>query len=339
MRHFSRALNAELSKYRKRKKLSLDGSLAGVPYNHFRASRRYVSGMPYLPAQPGYHHDIYMSGTPQAYHPSLNAPAVRETEYEPYEPMMGQPHVSRPSFQPHHMPPQTGHGQEISPGEMSVPNDDMTLIEQMRMAQGESPPPRENIEPPFLNGAVPGLGDPAVDDDSVDTFPSLSEVAEALDHLSRVLPPDHQDLINLRMAAQEWLDLMNAWSQGVSDPYAVNYHETAAPVPAAGPDYNGAMTQDIFEQAMGQVAEEQMVPGTETQPADPCAAMCAEYYQELQLDLEEIVQQATPEQDDWQKQQQMYEEEMMMLMNPYMMPGPFGPMGPMGPMPMPPGLG
>ena len=31
MRHFSRALNSEISKYRKRKRISLDGSLPGLP--------------------------------------------------------------------------------------------------------------------------------------------------------------------------------------------------------------------------------------------------------------------------------------------------------------------
>ena len=338
MPHFSRVLNAELYKYRKRKKISLDGSLPGVPYTNFRRSRRYVSGMPYSPGPASYHHhNTYMGSLPQAYNPSLNAPAIQQTEYEPYEPF-DLPHITMPSFQPRHMPRNTG--QEIPPpGRMSVLDDDMDLIGRLRMAQGESPPPRENIEAPFLNGAALSLSDPATDD-SVDTFPSFSEVADALEQLSRVLPPDHQDLVNLRMVAQGCLDLMNAWSQGVSDPYAANYHETADPAaaPIADLDYDGAMTQEMFSQAMEQVTEEQIVPGTEAQPVDPCAAMYAEYYQELQPNLEEIVQQATPEQDDWQKQQQMYEEEMM-IMNPYMMPGPFGPMGQMGSMPMPPGLG
>ena len=110
MRHFSRALITELFKYRKRKRISLDGTIAGQtagiyigglhhvrpPYTSFGRSRRHVSGMPYLPGRPGYHHDMYMSGMPRAYHPSLNAPAVQETEYEPYAPF-GMPHVSRPS--------------------------------------------------------------------------------------------------------------------------------------------------------------------------------------------------------------------------------------------------
>ena len=118
MRHFSRALNAELSKYRKRKKISLDGSVPGAPYASFSRSRKHVSGMPSLPTRPSYHHDIYMSSTPQAYHPSLNAPAIQETEYDAYESFM--PRVSRSPLQPRHNPHNTGQGQEM-PGRISVP--------------------------------------------------------------------------------------------------------------------------------------------------------------------------------------------------------------------------
>lgn len=341
MRHFNRALNAELFKYRKRKQISLGGSVPGVPYAGFGRSRRHVSGMPYTPGRPGYHHDLYMSGTPQAYHPSLNAPAVQETEYDPYEPM-GRRHVSRSSFQPRHLP---RHNSQHMPNGMSVPDDDLALIEQLRMAKGEeSLPPRENLEAPFLNGSAPSPISSANDiesilnGNSVDTFPSFSEVADALEQLSKVLPPDHQDLINLRMAAQEWLGLLDAGSQGVGYAHDGSQYETAAP--AVGPEYADTMTQEMFDQAMGQVAEAQMAPVPEAQPVDPGAAMCAEYHQELQPDLEGLIQQAMPEQDAWDMQQQMYDQELLMLMNSYMMPGlfGFGPMGPMGPMPMPPGL-
>ena len=340
MRHFGRALNTELFKYRKRKQISLGGSVPGVPYAGFARSRRHVSGMPYTPGRPGYHHDIYMSGMPRAYHPSLNASAVQETEYDPYEPM-GRPHVSRSSFQPHHLPRSN---QQI-PGGISVPDDDLALIELLRLTKGEEgPPPRENLEAPFLNGAMPGPINPAdgvepsLHDNSVDTFPSFPEVAKALMQLSKVLPPDHPDLVNLRGAIQEWSGEPDAWSEGAAQPSEAGLYEVTAP--AAGPEYGGMMTQELFDQAMGQVAEAQMAPGAEPQPAAPGADMCAEFQQELQPDLEGMVQQAMPQQDAWDIQQQMYDEELLMLMNAYMMPGlfGFGPMGPMGPMPMPPGL-
>ena len=129
MRHFSRSLNSDLFKYRKRKKISLNGYVPGVSHSSIGLSKKLVSGMPYLPGGGGNHHDIYMGSVPQAYHPSLNAPAVQDTEYEAYEPFMS--HVSRPPLQPRHNPHNTS--PNIA-GRISVPDDDLTLIEQLRMA-------------------------------------------------------------------------------------------------------------------------------------------------------------------------------------------------------------
>ena len=84
---------------------------------------------------------------------------------------------------------------------------------------------------------------PHPNDNSVDTFPSFPEVADALEQLSRVLPPDHQDLINLRMAAHEWLGLLDAQSHGLGDLHIGNPHEAVAP--AVDPDYDSSMNSPI----------------------------------------------------------------------------------------------
>ena len=76
-----RPMREELFKYRKRKKVSLDGSVSGVPYTHFRRSRRHVSGMPHIPGHSGYSHGSYMSGSPREYRPSLNAPSAQSEDY------------------------------------------------------------------------------------------------------------------------------------------------------------------------------------------------------------------------------------------------------------------
>ena len=312
MRHFSRSLNSDLFKYRKRKKISLNGYVPGVSHSSIGLSKKHVSGMPHLPGQSGNHHDLYMGNMPQAYHPSLNAPAVQEADYEPYEPFM--PHTSRPPMQPRHNPHNIG--PNIA-GRLSVPDDDLTLIEQLRLAQDNNPLPTENIEANFLDGIAPAPGNLASDDNSVDTFPSFPEVADALEQLSRVLPPDHQDLINLRMAAHEWLGLLDAWSQGLADP-----HEAAAP--AVGIDCDSSMPREMFDSAM---AEQQMMP----EPiADTFAPMQDAYDQQFNQGLEAIVQEAIPQQDPFEMQQRMYDEEMLMLMNPFMTPRQYGP-GPIGP--------
>jgi len=77
------SLGGELFRYRRRKRASLDGSVPGLPQEHFHKSRRPVSGTPYVPKQRGYHHDLYNWGLPGEYHPNVNAPSVQMDEYDP----------------------------------------------------------------------------------------------------------------------------------------------------------------------------------------------------------------------------------------------------------------
>ena len=83
----------------------------------------------------------------------------------------------------------------------------------------------------------------------------------------------------------------------------------------------------MFDQTMAQHAGPRMALEPMAEILDP---MQDAYEQQFEQGLEAIVQEAMPEQDPFEMQQQMYDEQMRMLMNPFMMPGPFGP-GPMGP--------
>ena len=329
MRNFSRTLSSELSKYRKSNRISLDGSLPGAQHTGLPSSRRYAGGMSPLPGRSHYHHDIYMFGTPSAYHPSLHAPAVQETEYDPYEPAAtldsaGPVEPWRPS---------SGQMRREMPGGISVPTDDLTLTEQFLMAMGKrNELPTGNLESPLLNGSQQnaGVADSTVwrpENQKLTSRPSLLEVADALAQLSKVLPPDHPDLINLRGEVQEWLGEADALLHGIDTPAEVDSPMGA--FHAWDPEDAGLMTHEMFEQAMAEVAQMQAAQGM---PLDQMAGAMGvaedSFHQDAPQGLEAIVQEAMPEQDPWEAQRQMYDEQMQMGMDPFMMPGALGP-GPM----------
>ena len=79
-----RSMRNELFKYRRCRRKSIDGYVAGVRYNSYRRSRRHVSGLPYVPRGPS-HHDLYNWGLPREYHPSLNSPSVDWAGYNSYD--------------------------------------------------------------------------------------------------------------------------------------------------------------------------------------------------------------------------------------------------------------
>jgi hypothetical protein len=125
----------ELFRYRKRKNISLDGSLPGIPQNNFTASRRHVSGMPHRSGSPGYHHSQYIPDSPREYRPSLNAPSIDWDEYNTNE-QAGMHHVpARNNIQTY--PPLPDIDERQIPGLLSVPQDDMTLEERFLLAMGK----------------------------------------------------------------------------------------------------------------------------------------------------------------------------------------------------------
>ena len=154
--------------------------------------------------------------------------------------------------------------------------------------------------------------------------------------LSEVLPPDHPDLINLRWAANEWFGLPDSRSQG--EDYGANPESLgiAPDDPYVGTPYAEAqqafepqditqMDQDVIEQAIDQAIQPEMESETMAEQPDALAPMEAAYDQQFAQGLEGVVQEAMPEHDPFEQQQQMYDEQMMMLMDPFMMPDPFGP--------------
>ncbi len=178
--------------------------------------------------------------------------------------------------------------------------------------------------------------DNSISDESIDAFPSLPEVTEALGQLSEVLPPDHPDLINLRWAAHEWFGLPVSRSQG--DDYGANPESPnlASDDPYMGTPYAEAqeafepqditqMDQESIEQTIDQATEPEMVSETMAEQPDAFAPTEDAHDQQFVQGLEGVVQEAMSEHDPFEQQQQMYDEQMMMLTDPFMMPDPFGP--------------
>jgi hypothetical protein len=200
-----RPVRDELFKYRKRKKKPIDGSVPGIPYARYRKSRRYVSGLPYVPRGPKNNHNPYNWGIPGGYHPRLNAPSVDWTEYDSYEPL----HVGRI---PKHNHPRSTHdfddGSQQMPIPPSLPQDDLTQTEQFLMAMGrrdnieQALPegPRFNINEPDLRESVHNEPQLPGAESSIDELPSLEVLKEAFLQLSEALPEDHPDLVNIRTA-------------------------------------------------------------------------------------------------------------------------------------------
>ena len=327
MRHYSRALNAELFKYRKRKRISLDGTIAG------QTAGRYIRGLHHVTPTGSRSH-----GISSAQHRSIyDAPAFYEypePDYEPSEPRFDQRSTPTPPLRiesplqpPFHkiqyedslLTPELAEQAFEQAAQEALPDEPIPLESQTASLQG-------------LENVVPGEG--------VDSLPGFAEIADAIVQLEEVLPADHPDLVNLRQAAHEWLEHPELWPKpedfgvdpgpsklGTGNPYERAPYEEAGE--AFEPEDISQMNQEMFDQVMGQVVEPQMAPEPMAEALDP---MQDAYEQQFEQGLEAIVQEPTHEQDPFEMQQRMYDEEMRILMNPFMIPGPFGP-GPMSPGP------
>ncbi|MBN2270504.1 MAG: hypothetical protein JXN61_07815 [Sedimentisphaerales bacterium] len=206
-----RPMRDELFKYRKRKRKLIDGSVPGAPYVPYRRSRRPVSGLPYVSRGPGYHHDLYMWGNPRDYTPSLNAPAVQETEYDPYEPLdlPRIPRAGNPKL-PHDI---DDVGQDM-PTPSYIPQDDLTLTERFLTAMGKKSEieraapegPRFKINEEDRSEQTPAASQLPVELRSIDQLPSLEDLKDAFLTLVDVLPDDHPDLVNVRTAMRKVRD-------------------------------------------------------------------------------------------------------------------------------------
>ena len=329
MRHYSRALNAELFKYRKRKRISLDGTVAG------QTAGRYIRGLHHVTPPGSRSHGISPAQPRSIY----DAPAFYEypePDYEPSAPWFDEGPTPTPPLRIESPLQQPFHKVRYEDSLVTPELAEQAFEQAAQEALPDEPIP---LEPPTaslqgLENAVPGEG--------VDSFPGFAEIADAIVQLEEVLPPDHPDIVNLRTAAHEWLEHPEFWPNpedfgvdpgpsklGTGNPYERAPYEE--PGQAFEPEDTG-QNHEMFDDAM---VGPQMAPEPMTEALDP---MQDAYEQQFEQGLEAIVQEPMSEQDPFELQQRMYDEEMRILMNPFMTPGPFGP-GPMapgfGPMPGP----
>ena len=271
-----RSLRNELSKYRRRKRGALDGSVSGLPYERFHKSRRYVSGMPYIPRQGGSHHDLYNWGLPGEYHSNIHAPAAQSDEY-----------VTDPDWQSHHIP----HSHqphlfrpfpELEPEEPEFDYDQARATSEffLKAMEAHYQPLEEGQEVPsmadiwmehFATEAETGID---VVEPEIPAEPTAHELADrfmnitgAISHLQTVFPEDHPDLTRLRGALHDLLEDEGAMSKleslvgelppsnlGQGDPYARDTVEQAG--------YAAEQAMDMIPEPHGQpVFESAGYPG------------------------------------------------------------------------------
>lgn len=245
----------ELSKYRRRKRRPMDGSIPGAPYNSYRKSRRYVSGLSYVPRGSGNHHDLYNWGVPRDYHPDINSPTAQSEEYWPNEnwdshmiPRSTDPKLFRPFPD---LPPAE---EKITYEKSKTKNEFfLKLMEVMYRPfdEGQEIPSSADIWMKYFNANefdMLDLDTPNTDVD-IETAAELTpedkvrkfvNIIGALAHLQTVFPKDHPDIVNLRAA---WYDISNdpetiselesivgdvgPSKLGTGDPYAIDSFEEA----------------------------------------------------------------------------------------------------------------
>lgn len=249
-----RPMRNDLFKYRKRKSRSIDGSVAGAPYARYSRSRRPVSGLPHGSRRPGYHHDLYMWGSPREYRPSLNAPAVQSQEYltnENWDSHMvrhsADPRLSRP------LPELPVAEEETSYSEFKTASEFFLRVMEIQykpLEEGQKIPTSVDIwgelfgpfEEDILNAEIKAKAIP--ESTPEDVVREFIDIAGALDHLQTVFPPEHPDITSLKTALDDILDDPEARSKlesiagdlessnlGTDDPYANDPFEAAEQCP------------------------------------------------------------------------------------------------------------
>jgi len=298
MGHYSRALREELFKYQKRKQSSLDGSVPGLQPSHWIRGLHYVS--PY-----DRHHGVPAGFPMGTYDPGRAFYQSAGPQYrEPPPWFNGMMHRTTPPLR-------------VAPGPGSfaraIMPDDLGLDE-----IAENP----------LEAEVPTLFQEAV-----------LEQAESMGIPKHVLG----DVLLLD------LDEPGGPIRFTSEA-APDQSEAIPPDPMADHPWHGQaeMSQEMFDQAMEPFAGQGMEPEPMPVQPDPFEQEQPAFAEQ---GLEGLIAQdpfatqpapgAMPDPmmpDPYAAQQQMYDDQMQQLMDPWMMPGPFGPgfMGPgFGPMPGP----
>ena len=309
-----RAMRDELFKYGKRKRRSIDGSVPGVPYADYRRSRRYVSGLPYVPRGPGHHHDLYNWGVPGAYHPNLNAPAAQSEEYLPNENWDSHmiSHSTNPKlFRPFPELPPT---EENITYEKSKTKSDFFLkvmeVMYRPFEEGQEIPSLADIWREHFRGDEPDMADlytpnaeipadAAEESTPEDLMRRFIDIAGALGHLQTVFPEDHPDIMNLRTALHDILDDPEAMSKlesivgdvgpsklGTGDPYAIDAFEEAEQVF----DQQMQSIESAFDEPMFKPAEPYAADMFDEQPEMMFGQLPEEAFPETES-LEQIVEQ------------------------------------------------
>ena len=328
MHHYSRVLRRELSKYRKRKRIPLDGTIAG------QTAGIYTGGLHHARPPGSRSHGI----SPSQHHSIYDARAFYEWPDQGYEQPASWFEQSFPGTPPLRVQGPTRHSRPPIPEYddcLMTPELQEHVARAFRRAAAEQallPQEPYGDMADILNATNVEIAAFAQD---VDSLPNLADIADVISQLKEVLPPDHPDLVNLRAAAHEWLEHRESWpgledfggdpgpsKLGIGDPYELAPYEEAGQ--AFEPDDISQMSQEVFDSAM---AGQQMAPEPMSEAFDP---MQDAYEQQFEQSLEAIVHEAMPEQDPFEMQQRMYDEQMRMLMNPFMMPGQLGP-GSIGP--------
>ena len=189
----------ELFKYRKRKKGSIDGSVAGVPYSRYRrmttppfGSSVRVSGVP---------HDLYLDDFPQEYRPSIHSPAVRQNEYiqeDEWEPVAG--HIPQQKlFKPFPDIPQIEEKFDYNKAKRA--NEIFSEIMQCVYEEREVLAPVDSERSGGLETELMFEGKY-----TKEQLSHLFDITGALSILKKNLPGDHPDVANLRRAVLEMVN-------------------------------------------------------------------------------------------------------------------------------------
>jgi len=243
-----RSLGNELFRYRRRKRRPLDGSVPGLPQERFHRSRRYVSGMPYIPRQRGAHHDLYNWGLPGEYHPHVRAPAVQIDEY-----------FNAPEWESHHIPPSPQdkllrpypepepveqpfdyeHGQAMDEFFLRAMD-----VQYQHFEEGQEVPSLADMWEGHTADSLGSNLESGIDTDSpaddlpTDEVPSepiglpdVEDMTDALTQLRLVLPEDHPDILRLETAIE-----------------MVSYHGLTSETtePGMGPSYSAVEAMGNF---------------------------------------------------------------------------------------------
>ena len=289
-------MREELFKYRKRKKVSLDGSVPGVPYTHFRRSRRHVSGMPHIPGRPGYSNGLYMSGSPREYRPSLNAPSAQSEDYLMDE-NWDWHNTSNPTdsklFRPF---PELPAAEEVLTHEKSKSASEFFLkvmeVMYQPFEEGQEIPTLADIWQKHCSVETEGMPDTET---AIETMQELTpddvahkfmDLLDAHSHLQKVFSQEHADVRNLRAAISNIINDPDAMSKlesltgditpsklGTGNPYELDFLED---------------TEQIFEQPIHMAEEQLGLPEMVFEEAMSDASFSEEQT------LEEIVQHGDP---------------------------------------------